>query len=119
MARQMTRDKALSLLRAHSTELLALGVVSLSLFGSVARDEAGPDSDVDLLVEFDPAAHVGLFRFFEVKDYLESVLGCGVDLVPRNGLKPRLRPIVEREEIPCRVITVCSWTIWSPVAKRP
>ena len=95
----MTRDEALSILRAHRAALADLGVTGLSLFGSLARDEAGPESDVDLIVEFDPAAHVGLFRYFDVKDYLEAILGCQVDLVPRSGLKPRLRPSVERDEI--------------------
>ena len=95
----MTRDEALTVLREHRDELVRMGVVGLSLFGSLARDEAGPNSDVDLLVEFDPAAHVGLFHYFDVKDFLESLLGCQVDLVPRSGLKPRLRRAVEQDEI--------------------
>lgn len=68
---------------------------SLSLFGSVARDEAGPDSDVDVLVEFiGPTtfdAHMGLLL------YLEDLLGRRVDLVTANGIKPRLRPLIARE----------------------
>ncbi len=95
----MSRDEVLTVLRDHFPELAALGVTSLALFGSFARDEARPDSDVDLLVEFDPAAHVGLFELVDVKDHLEKLLGRQVDLVPRAGLKPRLRPIIEREEI--------------------
>lgn len=95
----MTRDEVLAILRAHRAELAAFGVKSLALFGSFARDEARPDSDVDLLVEFAPEAHVGLFELIDLKERLEQLLGRKVDLVPREGLKPRLRPIVEREEI--------------------
>src|SRR5688572_7865761 len=72
------RDLALSLLREHRDDLTRLHVKSLSLFGSVARDQAKPDSDVDILVEFD--APVGLFTFIEVKLTLEDILGCPVDL---------------------------------------
>lgn len=93
----MTRDEVLSILRAHRAELAALGVSSLALFGSFARDEARPDSDVDLLVEFD--GPLTFSRYMDAKFYLEDLLGRKVDLVPREGLKPRLRPIVEREEI--------------------
>ena len=59
------------------------------LFGSVARDEAGPDSDVDILVEFDRP--VGLFAYGGLLDQLEKWLGCKVDLVDPRGLKPGIR----------------------------
>ena len=65
----------------------------------MTHNEARLDSDVDLLVEFDPDAHVSLFRLLDVKEYLERLLDRELDLVPRDGLKPRLRPIVAREEI--------------------
>lgn len=65
------------------------GVKSLALFGSVSRDEAVPDSDVDLLVEFDRP--VGYFGLFALQDHLESILGCKVDLGTPNSLKPRIR----------------------------
>lgn len=62
---------------------------SLALFGSAAKDEAGPESDVDLLVEFDRP--VGLFEFIEVKEYLEGLLGRPVDLVTPDALRPTMR----------------------------
>ncbi len=93
----MTRDKVVAILRTHRAELAAFGVKSLALFGSFARDEARPDSDVDLVVEFDGPPTFR--RSMDAKFYLEDVLGREVDLVPREGLKPRLRPVVEREEI--------------------
>jgi hypothetical protein len=93
----MRRDDALSTLRAHLNRLRRLGVQSLSLFGSTARDQARPDSDVDLLVEFDGA--VTFDGFMDVKLYLEEALGCRVDLVTQKALRARIRPAVEREAI--------------------
>jgi uncharacterized protein len=93
----VNRDELLAILRAHCPDISALGVTKLALFGSFARDEASPDSDVDLVVEFDaPPTFSG---YMDAKFFLEDLLGRQVDLVPREGLKPRLRPIVEREEI--------------------
>jgi len=70
---------------------------SLALFGSVARDEAGPESDLDLLLEFEGPATFDLFM--GLKLFLEDLLGCRVDLVMQKALKPRMRPMVEREAV--------------------
>jgi hypothetical protein len=93
----MSRDEVISALQAHRAELDEYFVDSISLFGSVARGDAGPDSDVDLLVEF--TKPVGLFHISALKLHLEDLLGCGVDLVPRQGIKPRIRESVLAEEI--------------------
>src|SRR5512137_709105 len=86
----MRRAEALQIIADHEREILrALGVRSLSLFGSVARDQAAPGSDVDILVEFDGPA--GYFRLFDVQEQLEAYLGCKVDLVTPGGLRPELR----------------------------
>ena len=69
-------------------------VRELSLFGSAARGEIRPDSDVDLLVEFLPDAEVGLVEHAGLMLELERLLGRKVDLVSKNGLKPRIRPYV-------------------------
>jgi len=80
----------------HRAELeQQYGVRSLSLFGSVARDEDGPASDVDLLVEFDRP--VGYFGLFALQDHLESLLGCKVDLGTSDSLKRRIRDRVMGE----------------------
>src|SRR5947209_6659883 len=73
------RDQVLAILKAEQSRLRAeFGVKSLALFGSVARDEAGPDSDVDLLVEFDrPTGYFGLVR---LQLFLQEALGRAVDL---------------------------------------
>ena len=70
---------------------------SLSIFGSVARDEAGPDSDIDLLVEFDRP--VGLFAFVRTQQYLEQILGSRVDLVTPDALRREFRETVLREAV--------------------
>jgi hypothetical protein len=72
-------------------------VKSLALFGSVARDEAGPESDVDVLVEFDGAATYD--RYCDLRFYLEDLLTSRIDLVTSDGLRTRIRPYVERDAI--------------------
>ena len=91
----MERDEVLQRLAAHQEALAHLGVRSLALFGSVAREEAGPASDVDLLVEFEGAAT--LDRYLELESYLEGVLGSAVDLITRRSLKPPLRAAIEKD----------------------
>lgn len=93
----MDRSQVLALLRDHRAELAEMGLKSLALFGSVARDEATPDSDVDLLVEF--ASPVGFFEMFGVRERLEEILGVQVDLTTSAGLKPRVRERVLSEAI--------------------
>ena len=95
--RRVTRDQVLRRLAETRAELAGLGVRSLDLFGSVVRGDADPDSDVDLLVEFDRA--IGLFHFFRVQRRLEEILGCHVDLVMRDAVKPQLRDRIFREAV--------------------
>jgi predicted nucleotidyltransferase len=93
----MRRDEAIAVLRGHSGEVAAFGVKSLALFGSVARGEAGPESDLDLLVEFEGAATFD--RYMGLKLYLEDLLGSPVDLVMRKALRRRMVPSVERDAV--------------------
>lgn len=93
----MRLEEILAALSRHRDELEALGVKSLAVFGSTARNEAQSDSDVDLLVEFDRP--VGLFEFLAVNEYLEALLGHPVDLVTSAALKPQMRDQVLREAV--------------------
>lgn len=93
----MERDEVLTILRQHWAILKSLGVRSLSIFGSIARDEARSDSDVDVLVDFEPP--ITFDRYMDVKIYLEDHLGTRVDLVSWQSLKPQIRSIVEQEAI--------------------
>lgn len=70
----------------------------LSLFGSALRDDFGPHSDVDVLVEFEPEATVGFLTLSRLARELSALIGRTVDLVPRSGLKPAVREAVLRQE---------------------
>jgi uncharacterized protein len=94
----MKQDTVVQILKEKNTELAErFGVKSLLLFGSVARDEATPTSDVDLLVEF--SRPVGYFGLFALQDCLEKVLGCSVDLGTPDSLKPYIKERVMGELI--------------------
>ncbi|MGE9763691.1 MULTISPECIES: nucleotidyltransferase family protein [Pseudomonadaceae] len=97
----MDRRHTLTLLESCKPELAnRFGVVRLALFGSTARDDAGPDSDVDILVSFDGPATSE--RYFGVQFYLEDLLGSSVDLVTEKALRPELRPFIEAEAVNVR-----------------
>jgi uncharacterized protein len=84
-------------LNADRAALQNLGVASLRLFGSAARDAAGPDSDADFLVRFkDPPSYD---RFMDLKLHLEHALGIRVDLVTEDALRPEMRQSVERDAL--------------------
>ena len=73
------------------------GVARLELFGSSARGDYRPDSDVDLLVAFEPGLRVGFLHLSALQLELQTLLGVPVDLVPLGGLKPLIRDDVLRE----------------------
>ena len=92
----MSRDQALALLRTHKATLAQrFGVLELGLFGSVARDQAEDNSDVDILVTFDGPATSK--RYFGVQFYIEDLLHRRVDLVTDKALRTEFRPYVEQE----------------------
>jgi predicted nucleotidyltransferase len=91
----MTRDEAVQRIQRVLPALRSAGVRSLALFGSIARNEAGPESDVDVLVDFEGSATFD--AYMDVKECLEQALGRRVDLVTRAALKPRLKAHVERD----------------------
>ena len=94
----MRRQQVINLLDAHKATLSKrFGVTDLALFGSTARDTAGEGSDVDILVAFDGPATSK--RYFGLQFYLEDLLECSVDLVTNKGLRPELRPYVEKDAI--------------------
>ena len=93
----MQSQDVLQRLRASQLELAKYHVASLALFGSVARDEATPESDVDILVEF--CQPVGLFEFVRLKRQLESILDRSVDLVTPDALRESMRAQILDEAI--------------------
>jgi uncharacterized protein len=95
----MNSEDALAILRRSETALRQRGVRHAALFGSVARGDNRPDSDIDILVEFDPAARVTLFDYVEVKAYINNLFDNRVDVVDRAALKSHLRGAAERDAI--------------------
>ena len=95
----MTRREALRRLTRNREKLREQGVHHISLFGSTSRDQATPQSDVDLLVEFDPAAHVGLFDFVRLLDHLSDVMDTRIDLATPEALRPEMRAEILAEAI--------------------
>jgi hypothetical protein len=93
----MKREQAFRILQSNRAGLARYGVKSMALFGSTARDQAHLESDIDLLVEFDQP--IGLFRFIDLKQYLETLFGCPVDLGTANSLKTQLRDEILRDAI--------------------
>ena len=93
----MTREEALTRLHTGRAALSTVPIRSLSVFGSVARNEARPDSDIDLLVEF--SEPVGLLTMARLQRLLEEMLGCRVDLVTPAGLRPEIRARVLEEAV--------------------
>jgi uncharacterized protein len=91
----MLLSEAKKILKGHKEDLSKLGVRALSLFGSVARNEASSKSDVDILIDFD--AKKGIFAFVGVKNYLEELLKRDVDLVTKAALHPALKSRILRE----------------------
>jgi uncharacterized protein len=95
----MDKEQAIRTLKAHEAELRALGVQRLSLFGSLARGEAGPASDVDLAVVLDPERKIGLFRYAVLAGRIEEILDTRVDLLSEPARKPRLQERIDRDRV--------------------
>lgn len=94
----MQRDEALKLLADNLVELRSqYHVADLSIFGSVARNQAAPESDIDVLVDF--VKTPGLLKYIDLKNHLESLLGVPVDLVTRKALKRQLREAILSEAV--------------------
>ena len=95
----MDRESVLMKLSQHRQVLQAYGVKEIRLFGSVARGLEGIESDVDLLVEFEPAAHIGIFDFSRLRHELSQLLGCKVDLATPAALHREMKEEILREAI--------------------
>jgi predicted nucleotidyltransferase len=84
-------ETVLDTLRRSQPQLRELGVRHASVFGSVARGEARPDSDIDVLVDLDPDRPIGVFEYARLKLYIADLLGGASDVVNRKTVKPLLR----------------------------
>ncbi|MGA2739164.1 MAG: nucleotidyltransferase family protein [Bryobacteraceae bacterium] len=95
----MNSDQVIATLRDHEPELRELGVASLSIFGSTARGDGQPDSDIDLLAGFDESRALSLLDLVGIELKLAGLLGQPVDLVEEGTLKPRVLRSVEADPI--------------------
>lgn len=95
----MDRQSVLIKISQHRRLLQGYGVKEIRLFGSVVRAEAGVESDVDLLVEFEPSAHIGLFEFSRLRRELSRLLGCEVDLATADALHKGMKEAILKEAI--------------------
>jgi predicted nucleotidyltransferase len=95
----MNREQVITRLREHELELKAAGIVRLSLFGSVARGDATPQSDVDLIAEFDAAREFSILDRVRLENRLADLLGVKVDLAPAKALKDGIRERANREAV--------------------
>jgi predicted nucleotidyltransferase len=99
----MKRKEIIALIREHYNQLTKLGVSSLAVFGSVARDEASKTSDVDILVELEGKATFD--RFMDTKFFLEDLLSLQVDLVMPEAIKPRMKPYIMQDLVYCETLS--------------
>ena len=95
----MNKENVIATLRAHEVELKSAGVLSLRLFGSVARGEARPDSDVDLMARFDKARCRTLLDYAGVEGRIAELLNVHVDLAPEDMMHEPVRTEAEREVV--------------------
>src|SRR5271166_7198168 len=95
----MDRQDILAKLRENEAALRTRGVNHAALFGSRARGDDRPDSDIDIMIEVDPAAGIGVYEYVALKDYIAQLFDGPVDVVSREGLKPYLRPALTADAI--------------------
>jgi uncharacterized protein len=95
----VSKDEIIEKLIHHQSELNRLSVEKIFLFGSHARGEGREESDLDLIVEFEPDAEIGLFAFARLRRRLSELLGREVDLVTAEAIRPEMREEILREAV--------------------
>ena len=95
----MTIDAAVATLRHYESALRARGIRHAAVFGSVARGDNRPDSDLDILVEFEPQAEASIYEYMRLKDYIAGLFEGPVDVIDRDALKPHLRAPSARDAV--------------------
>lgn len=95
----MRKSEVLKKLKDHKTDLESFRIQRLAVFGSVARGEAKDTSDIDILVEFEPGARIGLLEFVRLQRVLGDLLGSRVDLVTPNALREEMKSEILEEAV--------------------
>jgi len=95
----MNTTEALETLRRSERSLRERGVMHAALFGSVARGSNGAESDIDIMIEIDPAARMTVFDYVDLKEFIATLFEARVDVVNREGLKPYVRSAATTDAI--------------------
>jgi uncharacterized protein len=95
----MNAEDAIATLRRNESALRARGVAHAAVFGSVARGVNRPDSDLDILVEFEPGAEGTMYDYIRFKEYVAGLFEGPVDVIDRAALKPHLRAPAVRDAV--------------------
>jgi uncharacterized protein len=95
----MDSEDVIAILRRHESALRARGIRHAAVFGSIARGDTRPDSDVDILVEFEPGAEGSIYDYMRLKDYIAGLFERPVDVIDRDALKPHLRAPSARDAV--------------------
>jgi uncharacterized protein len=95
----MNRIDAVDELKSRADAIRSMGATSLYLFGSIAQNEAGHGSDLDLFIDYDPESRFNAFDLVGIKQYLENELGIDIDITTRDGLHPMLRADIEQSAL--------------------
>ena len=95
----MNRQQILDRLRENERALRERGVTHAAVFGSRARGDNRPDSDTDIMIDVDPEAHISVYDYVGLKEYIASLFDGHVDVVSREGLKPYVRPAATADAV--------------------
>jgi len=95
----MSRNEVIERLQRNADAIKGMGATSLYLFGSTARDDAQPDSDLDLFIDYDPARRFSLIDLVGIKQFLEEKMSTEIDITTRDSLHPMLKAEIERSAV--------------------
>jgi uncharacterized protein len=95
----MTRDEIITRIRKHADAIRAEGATSLYLFGSAAREDMGPASDIDVFVDYDPESRFSLLNLSGIRLIVMDELSREVDITTRSSLRPPLREKILKDAV--------------------
>ncbi|AZN99327.1 putative nucleotidyltransferase [Mesorhizobium robiniae] len=95
----MSRNEVIERLQRNADAIKGMGATSLYLFGSAARDDAQPDSDLDLFIDYDPARRFSLIDLVGIKQFLEEKMSAEIDITTRDSLHPMLKAEIEQSAV--------------------